>query len=213
MIKSEVNKMTKAKGNITKLNNETAKLYIRNYNNLVLFFGEKRVQKMARKFNEISFATTEYVVRGEGQDRYFANKGYPVVCDRTSWTFKEYRGEWSRDVQKTARSYRIPSNYQSKEGELILACLVDMFPQLKGLEISAYHADSETAEIYIKCENGKSLYCPLMAFTKSDYNIIYDRHKKYHEWYYGGTGREEYLKAELETLETATAQMLKELLK
>jgi hypothetical protein len=206
--------MTKGKENLTKLNNDTAKLFIRNYNNLVLFFGEKRVQKMARKFEESSFAKTEYVERGEGRDRYFLNKGYPIVCDNTTWIFKEYRGEWSRDVRKQARSFSVPDSYQLYEGKLIKMCLLDMFPQLEGLEISAYHADSETAEIYIKCENNKLLYCPLIAFTTFNYNAIYNRHRSYHESYYGSTAerREKYLQDELNTLETETAHKIKEML-
>lgn len=194
------------------MNINEAKLYVRNYSNYEKVFGLDILTKCLEPIEEKAFSTFEYVVRDEGQDRYYASKGYPVLCDRTTWTFKEWRGEWSRDVRKTAREYRVPDHYQLAEKDLLRACLLEKFPYLKDFSFLTYRLDREDDEIYITCDNKNSLYAPIRALVEKDFSIIEKRMNDYWKWYYNSQDKHEHLEGQLATLETATAIRLKTIL-
>jgi hypothetical protein len=134
--------------------------------------------------------------------------GYPVLCDRTSHTFKEYKGEWMREVVHLAREYRVPDNYQLHEKDLLRDCILLVNPNLANYPMSIYHLDRPTDDIYVKCDNGKSLYVPVKAITEKNFSLVVDRHTTYHKSYYNTSDRKKYLDEALATLETETAKAL-----
>ena len=194
------------------MNSNEAKLYVRNYQNYEDIFGVDILTKCLDAFGEESFSTFQYVIRDGGQDRYYASKGYPVLCDRTSWEFEEWRGEWMRKVRHPAREYRVPDNYQLREKDLLRACLLEKFPYLSEFTFPTYHLDRIDDEIYIKCENGCSLYTPIRALLENDFSIIDKRMNEYWKWYYNSPDKREYLEKQLSTLNTETALKLKSIL-
>lgn len=188
---------------------EEARMFIRNYDEYEKFFGIELVTKCVTNFKVEDFSTKEFVALGEGTDNYYSRKGYPVLIGKTRWTFKEYKGEWSREVEKPAVQYLVPDHYQLKESRLLRACLLKRFPYLCEFDFPTYHME-KPFEIYIKCDNGCSLYVPLEALEKKDFSIIEKRVKDYFGWYYNTPERKEYLDKELSTLTTETALKLKE---
>lgn len=202
-----------------KLDNKTAKLFIRNFKTLAEIFGEERVVKIAEDFKISDFAEKSYVeLDNTGMQNYYNNLGYIVTNPKTNHLFTEYKedrtGVWERHVSKSAIEYLTPDNYQLKEKYLIIKLLLDVHPELVNLDIKAYHCDNLNSEVYISCENDKLLYCPLVALVTNDFDAIEDRHRSYMHSYYGNTKEraEKYLPDELATLETETAVKLKTLL-
>jgi hypothetical protein len=195
---------------------EECKMFIRNYDELVFFFGEERVLQNAMKFRIGDFTSWEYVVRDSWMDRHFAQKGYPVLYEKTSWEFEEWRGEWMRKVRKPAREYLVPDSYQRHEERLVHLCLEDMYPQFMAFDYQIYHCDERDhkSEVYIKCENGKMLYCPLLALKEKNWDMVEKRHVSYMKSYYGNTPERaaKYLPEELAVLDTRTALKVKEML-
>ena len=187
---------------------QEAKMFIRNANNFIEMFGEELFEKAVANYSIKDFSTFEYVIYNGGQDNYYAKKGYPVLCDRTSHTFKEYKGEWMREVLHLARKYRIPCHYQLHEKDLLRDCILLVNPNMANYQMSIYHLDG-AKEIYIKCDNGKSLYVPVKAIVDKDYSLVEQRMNTYWSSYYNTPNRKQYLDAELATLKTKTAKALK----
>jgi hypothetical protein len=194
------------------MNNNEAKLYVRNYDNYVQVFGLDVFTKCLEPFDMEKFSIFKYVVRDGGEDHYFASHGYPVLCDNTIREFEEWKGEWMRKVRKPAREYRVPNQYQLAEKDLLLSCLLEAFPYLKDFTFPTYHLDRADDEIYIKTENGESLYVPIRALTEKDFSIIEKHMNEYFKWYYSTPDRKQYLDKALATLETETAKRLKAIL-
>lgn len=187
---------------------QEAKMFVRNAKNLIEVFGEEIFEKAVANYDVKDFSTFEYVIRDGGQDGYYARMGYPVLCDRTSHTFKEYKGEWMREVTKLAREYRIPCHYQLHEKDLLKDCILLVNPNMANYSMSIYHLDRPTDDIYIKCDNGKSLYVPVKAIVEKNFSLVVDRHTTYHKGYYNTTDRKQHLDEALATLETETAKAL-----
>ena len=185
-----------------------AKMFVRNYKNFIEVFGEEIFEKAVANYTIEEFSTFQYVVRDEVLDRYYADRGYPVICDKTWWEFEEWKGEWMKKVRKLAREYRVPCNYQLKEKNLLMDCILLVNPNLVNYKIDAYHLDRLTDDIYVKCDNGKSLYVPVKAITEKNYSLVVDRHTTYHKGYYNTADRKKYLDEALATLETETAKAL-----
>lgn len=166
-----------------------AKMFMRNAENFITVFGEEIFEKVVANYDYTVFSTTEYVIRDGGQDRYFASKGYPVVCDKTSWTFKEYNGEWMREVQKPAKEYRVPDHYQLEERHVLRDCILTVNPLMSMFEMSMYHLDKPTDDIYITTEHDAyyysnrkmPLYVPVKAITEKNFSLVVDRHTSYHK--------------------------------
>lgn len=186
-----------------------AKMFIRNAENFITVFGEELFEKVVANYDYKVFSTYEYVIRDGNQDKYFASKGYPVLCDRTEWTFKEYNGEWMREVRKLAREYRVPDHYQCEEGNLLRDCIIAVNPLMSMFEISTYHLDKPTDDIYIKTEHKSSLYVPVRAITEKNFSLVIDRHTSYHKSYYNTVDRKEYLNKALAALDSKVAKILK----
>lgn len=142
-------------------------------------------------------------------------------------------GGWERRVQKLCYEYIVADNYQCREKDLIMAALLLEFPYLAKYGVQAYHMDKGCtrkqieeykkkntsyyftggpnncfgAEIYVRVKNNcQSIYVPYLALKERNPDIIVARHTKYHESYYKGGGREEYLKKSLEVLDTPEAK-------
>ena len=187
---------------------QEAKMFVRNAKNFIEVFDEELFERAIANYDIEDFSTFEYVIRDGGQDNYYAKMGYPVLCDKTSWTFKEYKGEWVREVRHLAREYRIPCRYQLHEKDLLKDCILLVNPNLANYHMDIYHLDRPTDDIYVKCDNGKSLYVPIKAITEKNFSLVVDRHATYHKGYYNTSDRKEYLDAALATLETETAKAL-----
>ena len=78
-------------------------MFIRNFPNYEQYFKIETLTKCLEAFDVKDFSKFEYVPLGEGEDNYNKLKGYPVLCERTTWEFEEWRGEWMRKVRKPAR--------------------------------------------------------------------------------------------------------------
>lgn len=187
---------------------QEAKMFVRNAKNYIEMFGEELFERVVANYDISDFSSHDYVRYGGGQDNYYANLGYPVLCDRTMWTFEEWRGEWKREFQDLAREYRIPCRYQLHEKDLLKDCILLVNPNMANYTMSIYHLDG-AKEIYIKCDNGKSLYVPIEAIIKKDYSLVENRMNTYWPSYYNTADRKQYLDAELATLETETAKALR----
>ena len=185
-----------------------AKMFVRNAKNFIEVFGEELFERAAANYDIKDFSTFEYVVRDGGTDNYYARMGYPVLCDRTSHPFKEYKGEWMREVTKLAREYRVPDHYQLHEKDLLRDCILLVNPNMANYHMDIYHLDRPTDDIYVKCENGKSLYVPVKAITERKFSLVEDRHTTYHKGYYNSPDRKQYLDEALAILETETAKAL-----
>lgn len=188
---------------------QEAKMFIRNAKNFIEVFGEDIFEIALANYDVTDFSTHKYVPRDEGTDRSYARLGYPILCDRTSWEFEEYKGEWVRKVRKLAREYRVPCDYQIREKDLLKDCILLVNPNMENYEMSIYHLDRPNDDIYIKCDDGKSLYVPVKAITEKNFGLVVDRHATYHKGYYNTIDRKEYLDAALATLETETAKALR----
>ena len=186
---------------------QEAKMFVKNSNNFIEMFGEELFERAIANYDVNDFSTHQYVPRDEGLDRYYARLGYPVLCDRTTWTFKEYKGEWEREVRKLAREYRVPDTYQLHEKDLLKDCILLANPNMANYQMRIYHLDG-AKEIYIKCDDNKSLYVPIKAIVEKDFSIVVNRHTTYHKGYYDTPDRKQYLDAALATLETETAKAL-----
>ena len=187
---------------------QEAKMFIKNANNFIEVFGENLFERAVANYDVKDFSTHQYVPRDEGADRYYAQLGYPVLCDKTMWTFKEYKGEWEREVRKLAREYRVPDNYQLREKDLLKDCILLVNPNMANYQMSIYHLEG-AKEIYIKCDNNKSLYVPVKAIVEKNFSLVMDRHTTYHKGYYNTPDRKQYLDEALATLETETAKALR----
>jgi hypothetical protein len=187
---------------------QEAKMFIRNANNFIEMFGENLFERAVVNYDVKDFSTNQYVPRDEGADRYYARLGYPVLCDRTTWIFEEYKGEWKREVRKLAREYRIPCSYQISETDLLKDCILLANPNMANYQMDIYHLDG-AKEIYIKCDNKKSLCVPVKAIVEKNFSLVVDRHTTYHKGYYNTHDRKQLLDEELATLETETAKALR----
>lgn len=187
---------------------QEAKMFVRNAKNFIEVFGEEIFERVVANYDIKDFSTFEYVPLENGCS-YYEKMGYPVICDRTSHTFKEYKGEWMREVTKLAREYRVPCSYQLHEKELLKDCILIVNPSMANYIMNIYHLDNPTDDIYVKCDNGKSLYVPVKAIVNRDYSLVEERMRTYWPSYYNTPNRKEYLDAELATLETETAKALK----
>ena len=188
---------------------QEAKMFVRNAKNFIEAFGEELFERAVANYDIKDFSTHKYVPRDDVYDRYYASRGYPVLCDRTVWTFEEFKGEWKREVRKLAREYRVPCGYQCHEKDLLKDCILLVNPNMANYTMNIYHLDRLTDDIYVKCENGKSLYVPIQAIINKDYSLVEHRMNTYWPSYYNRPDRKEYLDAELATLETETAKALK----
>ena len=186
-----------------------AKLFVRNYGNYIKLFGEEMMKTIFSKFSVDVFSKKEYVPLGEGADAYYERLGYPVLIDRTTSIFKEYNGEWERTVTKPARQYLIRCPYQLEEKELLRKCILAVNPMMSLFDMSAYHLDSITDDVYIKTETGQSLYVPVQAITLKNYALVTERHTTYHKGYYNTADRKEYLDKALAALDSKIAKILK----
>ena len=185
-----------------------ANMFIRNAKNFIEVFGEEIFERAVANYDMKDFSTFEYVVRDGGQDDYYTRMGYPVLCDKTYWTFKEYKGEWMREVRHLAREYRVPCRYQLHEKDLLKDCILLVNPNMANYHMETYHLDRPTDDIYIKCDNGKSLYVPIKAIVEKNFSLVVDRHTTYHKGYYNTSDRKQYLDEALATLETEIAKAL-----
>ena len=187
---------------------QEAKMFVRNAKNFIEVFGEELFERAVANYDVDDFSTHKYVPYGEGQDAYYARLGYPVLCDRTVWHFKEYNGVWEREVQKPARKYNVPCKYQLSESDLLRDCILLVNPNMANYHMDIYHLHNATDDIYIKCDDGKNLYVPVKSIVDKDFSLVVNRHTNYHKTYYNTIDRKEYLDAALATLETETAKAL-----
>lgn len=187
-----------------------AKLYVINAKNYSEIFGDNIFEQAAANFNVDDFTSYEYVIRGGGGDRYYHNKGYPVLSENFYHEFTEYNGEWERKVKKLARKYQIPNRYQCNESSLLKTCILIVNPAMENYQMNIYHFDNPDADIYIECDNKRSLYVPIKAIVQKNYDLVTKHHTAYFNTYYNRTDQKEYLDAALETLKTKTAKELKQ---
>ena len=187
---------------------ELAEKYFYNFENYKKLFSERTLEIVLNNYELRNFATFNYVpVERAG---HYENKGYyELTKNPVSRAFKEYRGDWERDVQKPARQFVVPSPYQSGENNFLRDCLLMDFPYLKNYGFDCYKFERDTGEFYVKTgEKGVSLYVPFKALQEKDPQIIIDRMNTYWKWYYNSPDKKKYLDKQLGGLESETAKKL-----
>ena len=192
------------KKNMPKMNLTLAKTYVLNWEKYTKYFSKKALSSAIRKRYEFEFIKDEYTPLDCVMNSYYSKKGYPIV-NRTpvTWTFKEYKGAWSRDVKKLCNVYRVPDSYQLGESKLLKDCLIYDFPYLKNYQFDCYKLNNNIDEIYIKTtEPNVSVYCPIEALSKRDPEIIKNRINTYWRSYYNTPERNEYLNKQLSILDS-----------
>lgn len=192
------------------MNMSEARMFIRNYEKLLVVFGPEILAAEVAKFRVEDFSSIDHVPIGSTIDAYYREKGYPVEEEKCIWTFQENKGntDWHRHVKKAARAYRVPDQCQCSEGELITACLIAKWPFLRHFEFRAYHLDNVgNYEIYVETTKGKTLYVPIMALMRKDFSVVKKRMKKYWGDYYRLNAS--MLKEALSALDTTTAETLR----
>lgn len=188
---------------------QEAKLFVRNYDNYMQLFGAELMQNIFSNFTVSEFSKNEYVVLGEGQDRYYEKQGYPITIDRTTTEFTEYKGEWERKVTKPARQYLVRCPYQLNESSILKGCILAINPLMSLFDMSIYHLEKVTDDIYVKTETGIWLYVPVKAIVEKNFDLVVKRHTTYHKQYYNTPDRKVYLDKELAALESKIAKILK----
>ena len=185
---------------------EEAMLYVRNAKRIIEMFGEEPFRRAVEKFDVADFSTKEIY---EAPALYYRQKGYPIIRENFSWPFKEFKGEWMREVYKPAVELLVPSPYQLGEGKLILEILHAEYPFTAMFNLMCYHMDGENPECYLECgdEIERSLYVPYRAITELDFSIVEKRHREYFTRYYAGDGRKKYLENALSILDTWKAKL------
>lgn len=143
-----------------------AKLYVINAKNYSEVFGDNIFEQAAANFDVDDFTSYEYVIRGGNTDRYYHNEGYPVLNENFYHEFTEYNGEWKRKVKEPARKYQIPNRYQHNESSLLKTCILIVNPAMENYQMNIYHFDNPDTDIYIKCDNKRSLYVPIKAIVQ-----------------------------------------------
>lgn len=185
-----------------------AKLFFVQYQNYCNIFGEKLVNEAIDTVDVKEFQSTQ-TVRGEGS--YYADKGYPIAGKGTR-TFKEYKGEWMKEVNAFGTDYLVPDQYQFAEMKVQAYCLDKAVPCLKNFKYDSYRWSSGEPELYIKCTladgTTRQLYVPIKALIAADKQIIIDRMTEYFSWYYSRPEKKEYLNKALSALESPEALKL-----
>lgn len=192
----------------TPMNVELAEMYFSNFKNYEEIFSNRTLEIVLNNYELREFATSEYIpVERAG---YYENKGYYELTKMAvSWTFKEYKGGWERDVKKPARQFVVPNSYQLSEKDFLRDCLLMEFPYLKNYAFDCYKFEHDAGEFYVKTgEKGKgvSLYVPFKALKEKNPQIIIDRMNSYWKWYYSSPDKKKYLDKQLGALESETAK-------
>lgn len=139
-----------------------------------------------------------------------------------TFTKKEYRGEWSREVQTTGAVYRVPCRFQSLIHEHIVRFLMNKrFPWFREFLWAIYAVDKENYDIYLHTKSpdpdgicvGSMLYVPIKALLTKDWSLIDRRHRGYMTSYYRDRTNNEgklFLPMALAPLEAPEALLLKQ---
>lgn len=193
---------------------DTAKLFVRNWKQYENFFKASTLKEIIPNFNLRDFTTWIHVEADNiGAILYAHKQGNYLFSDNPTFeTFKEWKGEWSREVRKKAYTFLIPSPYQSAESKLFKQCMELEYPYLSKYNVSYYKFEKANEWIYVRAENEnnvcKSIYCPVTAFSTKDKQKIIDTHTNYFKGYYNTPNRSDYLYQALGLLYSDVAKQL-----
>ncbi|MEG1502083.1 MAG: hypothetical protein RR370_01690 [Synergistaceae bacterium] len=182
---------------IVYLNDITAKLYITNYENFLKYFDESVVLHQAKMFDELLFSTSVCVTKDGSCDRVYQRLGYPCLSK-----------DINTEIETHYREYRVPKLSKLSEGNLIRNCINAQYPYMDGLSIECYHLDG-VDEVYVKCDNWRSLPLPLIALKNEDFSIIENRMVSHLSIFHDSSDREKLRIQALNVLQTDTAQYIK----
>lgn len=186
-----------------------ANLYISNIPLYIEYFGEEIFKVAIKKYDEADFSTTRYIEINNHLNNYYRQKGYKLVRENILWKFTERQGEWERQYEAHANEWQIPSDYHVNDGKLIKDCILLFNPALTHFDMKCYYWYNSIHEVYITCDNNHSLYVPIEAIITKDYSLVEKRMNSYWKSYYWREDQQQYLKENLETLNTKTATKVK----
>lgn len=188
----------------------TAEKFISNFKRYKNVFPENILKQAIRGYRVGDFATNHYCP--VENSRYYESK-YPRHTPKSVYyTFKEYKGEWEKEVRKPAYGYIIPDNYQLKESEILKKALFLTCPDMEVLNWDIYHFDRDSSDVYLKTSYG-SVYCPIIALVEGNIENIVKRHTDYHKDFYNSADCKQYLDRALSCLETTEFKILCKILK
>ncbi len=131
--------------------------------------------------------------RGLWQEQWYqqpVNFGRQEFIKTGQHTFKEYKGEWEREVRKKGYCYRVTAQHNTEPKVKVLRALLSkMRPYFNDFNWNVYDVEGD---IYLKTSAG-SLYVPVEALIHYDWSLIQDRMDSYFSWYCSTPENEEKL--------------------
>lgn len=176
-------------------------------------FKPETIKTALNAFTLRNFTDTHYIPYDSPIVQRYAAKGYPIIERKTliSHPIKEYKGDYSRDVNKLCYEFVLPSNYSLYERDFFKLCLFTEYPFLRDYTLAIYRMDKEDTWFFLEIPKnelpekscGKSVYVPISALMTCDPERIIAVHTGYFNGYY--KDKPEYLEASLALLKTPTA--------
>lgn len=159
--------------------------FFRAYNDFVDMFGKELTDKYLVTVSFSELVTTEHYLQEPMymNPREFVRKG--------SFLFKEYKGDYVREVYKSGEEWLIPSQYQGlRHADIIKQIVAEKWTWLNdNFKYDCYEirgTGNNIDEFYLKTSltsGHNSLYVPWKAFVRRDINAILERNKKYLKGY------------------------------
>jgi hypothetical protein len=166
---------------------ERYKKFFRAYDTFVKYFGASFTDKY---LVTVPFSELYTVQEFQREPTYYTAREFVA---QGTYTFKEHRGTWEREVQKPGEQWRIPSNYQGlRHAGIIRQIVAERWPWMADFKYNCYELNtSPTAcnEFYLETEFAAPtilaghLYVPWEAFINNDIEAIKTRNRDYFHWY------------------------------
>ena len=169
--------------------------FFRQYKYLSKYFsGDEILAACKRHMDKSDLTRTETIRRYVEEDT-----PYYTVLDHGTYTFKEYRGTWERDVRDTGTKVLVSNQYQNIYGasDVVRDLLLQKCPYLSAYDMKIYEIDERHDWIYIENPEknpekiagyaGSSLYVPFSALMEKDAEKIVETHRNY--WHEYGSGK------------------------
>ena len=165
--------------------------FFRQYKYLSKYFsGDEILAACKRHMDKSDLTRTETIRRYVEEDT-----PYYTVLDHGTYTFKEYRGTWERDVRDTGTKVLVSNQHQNIYGasDVVRDLLLQRCPYLNAYDMKIYEINEGNDWIFIKTpeQNGgyseSSLYVPFSALMEKDAEKIVETHRNY--WHEYGSGK------------------------
>ena len=161
------------------------------YGYLSRYFTDEEILAACQRNMAKSDLTEKAYARGH-RDTYY---GHYRFVGYTTHIFKEFRGNWEREVKDDASIFLVPNKYQNVCGAaaVVEMLLLQRCPWLTEYTVKIYDVNEHNDWIYIENPeknagySASSLYVPFSALMEKDADKIAETHRKY--WREYGTGK------------------------